>query len=81
MAVATQDSSAHTDAIVNKVAPSTGMVTLQHGTLKNINLSAMTMAYKARDASMVEQAKEGEKIKVRVGNVDGRLTIVKLIAQ
>jgi Cu(I)/Ag(I) efflux system periplasmic protein CusF len=81
MAAATPDSSALTDAVVKKVDPSTGMVTLQHGALKNINMSAMTMAYKAKDASMINQAKEGEKVKVRVENVDGTLTIVKLMKQ
>lgn len=70
-----------TDAVVKKVDPSTGMVTLQHGELKNIGMSPMTMAYKARDASMVKQAKEGEKVKVRVENVDGTLTIVTLLKQ
>jgi Cu(I)/Ag(I) efflux system protein CusF len=77
----TKDNSALTDAVVKKVDPSTGMVTLQHGALKNINMSAMTMAYKAKDASMINQAKEGEKVKVRVENVDGTLTIVKLMKQ
>ncbi|KLU20508.1 RND transporter MFP subunit [Caballeronia mineralivorans PML1(12)] len=71
--------SALTDAVVKKVDTSTGMVTLQHGALKNIGMSAMTMAYKAKDASMVKQAKEGEKVKVRVENVDGTLTIVTLM--
>lgn len=75
------DNAALTDAVVKKVDPSTGMVTLQHGELKNIGMSPMTMAYKARDASMVKQAKEGEKVKVRVENVDGTLTIVKLLKQ
>lgn len=75
------DNVALTDAVVKKVDPSTGMVTLQHGELKNIGMSPMTMAYKARDASMVKQAKEGEKVKVRVENVDGTLTIVKLLKQ
>ena len=75
------NNTALTDAVVKKVDPSTGMVTLQHGELKNIGMSAMTMAYKAKDASMVKQAKEGEKVKVRVENVDGTLTIVKLLKQ
>lgn len=70
-----------TDAVVKKVDRSTGMVTLQHGELKNIGMSAMTMAYKAKDASMVKQASEGERVKVRVENVDGTLTIVKLLKQ
>jgi Cu(I)/Ag(I) efflux system protein CusF len=75
------NSAALTDAVVKKVDPATGMVTLQHGELKNIGMSAMTMAYKAKDASMVKQAREGEKVKVRVENVDGTLTIVKLLKQ
>ena len=75
------NNTALTDTVVRKVDPSTGMVTLQHGELKNIGMSAMTMAYKAKDASMVKQAKEGEKVKVRVENVDGTLTILKLLKQ
>ena len=81
MSTAKPGKSQLTDAVVKKVDPSTGMVTLQHGALTNINMSAMTMAYKAKDAAMVKQAKEGEKVKVRVENVDGTLTIVKLMKQ
>ncbi len=73
--------SALTDAVVKKVDPASGMVTLQHGALKNINMSAMTMAYKAKDAMVLKNAKEGEKVKVRVENLDGTLTIVKLVKQ
>ncbi|OTP79812.1 copper-binding protein [Caballeronia sordidicola] len=61
----TSDNSALTDAVVMKVDPTTGMVTLKHGDLKNINMSAMTMVYKAKDPAMVKQAKPGEKVKVR----------------
>jgi Cu(I)/Ag(I) efflux system periplasmic protein CusF len=81
MSATTPDNGALTDAVVKKVDPATGMVTLQHGALKNINMSAMTMAYKAKDASMVERATAGEKVKVRVENVDGTLIIVKLMKQ
>jgi Cu/Ag efflux protein CusF len=81
MDAASSTDTALTDAVVKKVDASTGMVTLQHGELKNIGMSAMTMAYKARDASMVKWAKEGEKVKVRVENVNGTLTIVKLQKQ
>ncbi len=75
------DNAALTDAVVKKIDPSTGMLTLQHGALKNIGMSAMTMAYKAKDAAMVKQVKEGEKVKVRVENVGGTLTIVTLVKQ
>jgi Cu(I)/Ag(I) efflux system protein CusF len=75
------NNAALTDAIVKKVDPSTGMLTLQAGELKNIGMSPMTMAYKAKDALMLKQAKEGEKVKVRVEEVDGTLTVVKLVKQ
>ncbi|MCX4151659.1 MULTISPECIES: copper-binding protein [Paraburkholderia] len=81
MDTASSTDTALTDAVVKKVDPSTGMVTLQHGDLKNIGMSAMTMAYKAKDTSMVKRAKEGEKVKVRVESVNGTLTIVKLEKQ
>nr|WP_244260397.1 copper-binding protein [Burkholderia gladioli] len=67
-----------TDAEVRKVNPATGMITLKHGTLANLGMPAMTMAYKARDAAMLQQAHAGDKVRVRVENVKGTLTIVKL---
>jgi Cu/Ag efflux protein CusF len=81
MDAASSTDPALTDAVIRKVDPSTGMVTLQHGELKNIDMAAMTMAYKAKDASMVKKAREGEKVKVRVESVNGTLTIVKMEKQ
>lgn len=70
-----------TDAEVKKVDAATGMITLKHGEFANIGMAAMTMAYKAKDAAMVKQAHEGDKVKVRVEDVGGTLTIVKLTKQ
>ncbi|MDR5880537.1 copper-binding protein [Caballeronia sp. LZ032] len=70
-----------TDAEVKKVDASTGMITLKHGEFANIGVAAMTMAYKAKDAAMVKQAHEGDKVKVRVEDVGGTLTIVKMMKQ
>lgn len=39
----------------------------------------MPMTYKAKDASMVRQIHQGEKVRVRVENVGGTLTIVKIV--
>jgi Cu(I)/Ag(I) efflux system protein CusF len=68
-----------TDAVVKKVDASTGMVTIQHGALTNVGMPAMTMAFKAKNAAMLKQAKEGEQVKVRVESVNGTMTIVKLV--
>ncbi|MCI3204387.1 MULTISPECIES: copper-binding protein [Pandoraea] len=67
-----------TDATVKSVDTSTGMVMLQHGTMANIGMPAMTMAYKAKDAAMAKGVHAGEKVRVRVENVSGTLTIVRM---
>ncbi|QGZ58862.1 copper-binding protein [Paraburkholderia acidiphila] len=70
-----------TDAEVREVDVATGMVTLKHGALENVGMPPMTMAFKAKDGSMVKAVHEGDKVKVRVENVNGTLTIVKLEKQ
>jgi len=73
--------SALTDAEIRKIDPVSGMVTLKHGALENVGMPAMTMAFKARDAAMLKQAHEGDKVKVRVENVGGTMTIVTMQKQ
>jgi Cu/Ag efflux protein CusF len=77
----TSSNTALTNAEVKKVDAATGMVTLKHGALENVGMPPMTMAFKAKDAEMVKQVHEGDKVKVRVENVNGTLTIVKLEKQ
>lgn len=77
-AMKVSSTNALTDAEVKKVDAATGMVTLKHGALENVGMPPMTMAFKAKDATMVKQVKEGDKVKVRVEDVNGTLTIVKL---
>jgi Cu(I)/Ag(I) efflux system protein CusF len=69
------------DAVVTALDPATGMITLRHGELKNVGMPAMTMAYKASDPAMLHQVTAGQNVKVRVENVDGTPTIVRLVAQ
>jgi Cu(I)/Ag(I) efflux system protein CusF len=70
-----------TDAVVKHVDAAGGMITLKHGALANVGMPPMTMAFKAKDAAMVGEVKEGDSVKVRVENVNGELTIVKLAKQ
>jgi len=80
-AVKASSKTALTDAEVKKVDAATGMVTLKHAALENVGMPPMTMAFKAKDAALLKQVHEGDKVKVRVENVDGNLTIVRLEKQ
>lgn len=41
----------------------------------------MTMAFKTKDEDMVKRAHEGDRVKVRVENVNGTLTVVAMEKQ
>ncbi|KWN13774.1 RND transporter MFP subunit [Burkholderia territorii] len=68
-----------TNAEVKRVDPASGKITLKHGALENVGMPPMTMAFKAKDAAMLGEVRAGDKVKVRVENVNGTLTIVKLV--
>ncbi|MCA8094965.1 copper-binding protein [Burkholderia anthina] len=76
---AAESNPALTDAEVKKVDVASGKITLKHGALENVGMPPMTMAFKAKDAAMLAEAHAGDKVKVRVENVNGTLTIVKLV--
>ncbi len=76
---ATAPTAALTDAEVKRVDAATGMITLKHGAFANLRMAPMTMAYKAKDAAMVQQAHAGDRVKVRVEDVGGTLTIVEMV--
>ncbi|SAL71144.1 RND family efflux transporter MFP subunit [Caballeronia udeis] len=78
MSPAAASKSALTDAEIRKVDPVSGMVTLKHGSPENVGMSPMMMAFKARDAAMLKQGHEGDKVKVRVEKVAGTMTILTI---
>ncbi|NTZ83859.1 copper-binding protein [Burkholderia metallica] len=68
-----------TDAEVKDIDAGRRLVTLKHGALDNLGMPPMTMAFKAGDAAMISSLHVGDKVRVRVENVNGTLTIVKLV--
>ncbi len=72
---------AMTDAEVRNVDAAAGMVTLKHGALENVGMPPMTMAFKVKDADMVKRVHEGDRVKVRIENVNGTLTVVAMERQ
>lgn len=65
---------------VKKIDKEAGKITIKHGPLKNVGMSAMTMAFRVKDAAMLNQVKEGDKINFIVEKVNGNLTVTKIEA-
>ena len=63
---------------VRKVDKSAGKVTIKHGPLANLDMPSMTMVFRVKDPAMLEQIKEGDKIKFNADRVDGALVVTEM---
>ena len=67
-----------TPGIIKKIDKEAGKLTIQHGRISNLNMPAMTMAFKVKDAAMIDQVKPGDQINFVVERVNGTLTVTRL---
>ncbi|PKO86385.1 MAG: RND transporter [Betaproteobacteria bacterium HGW-Betaproteobacteria-12] len=61
---------------VRKVDKAAGKVTLAHGPLANLNMPAMTMVFRVKDAAWLDRMKVGDKIRFMAEQVNGVITVV-----
>lgn len=71
---------AKVDGVVKKVDKAAGKVTLSHGPLTNLDMPAMTMVFRVKDAAWLNQLTPGEKIRFVADQINGALTIVSFEA-
>ena len=69
---------AMTDGEVKKVDKDAGKLTIKHGPLTNLDMPGMTMAFRGKDPAMLDQVKEGDKIRFVADRVNGAITVVEL---
>ena len=73
---------AQTPALVNgtvkKVDTAQGKLTVDHGPIKNLDMDAMTMVFRAGDPDMLKTVKAGDKIKFTAERVNGQITVTKI---
>ena len=63
---------------VKKVDPAQGKLTVDHGPIKNLDMDAMTMVFRAGDPEMLKTVKAGDKIKFTAERVNGQITVTKI---
>lgn len=68
------------DGLVKKMDKAAGKVTLAHGPLVNLGMSAMTMAFPVKDAAWLDRLKEGDKIRFMADKLNGVITIIQIEA-
>ena len=63
---------------VTKVDEAQGKLTINHGPIKNLDMDAMTMVFRAGEPEMLKGLKAGTKIKFDADRVNGQITVTKL---
>ena len=72
------DDAAATEGVIKKIDKDAGKITIKHGPISNLKMPGMTMVFRAADPAMLDQVKEGEKVKFHVEKMNGALTITKI---
>lgn len=65
-------------AQVTAVDPAAGRVTLKHGAIKQLDMEAMTMAYRVADPKLLDGIKPGDRVTFDVKGADDDRTVTKL---
>ena len=60
---------------VKKIDKSAGKITLKHGPLPALDMPAMTMVFRAKDAALLDQVKTGDVIRFKAEKIDGNFTV------
>ncbi len=63
---------------VKKIDEAAGKLTIDHGVIKNLDMDAMSMVFRAGDPAMLKGLKPGDKIKFDADRVNGQITVTKL---
>jgi Cu(I)/Ag(I) efflux system protein CusF len=63
---------------VRKVDKDAGKITIKHGPLTNLDMPAMTMVFRARDPSLLEQVKPGDQINFVASRAGGQITVTNI---
>ncbi|MBV0881397.1 copper-binding protein [Noviherbaspirillum sp. L7-7A] len=66
---------------IKKVDKAAGKITIKHGPLSNIGMDAMTMVFRVKDPSMLDQVKAGDHIRFIAEQPNGQLTVTQMEKQ
>jgi Cu(I)/Ag(I) efflux system protein CusF len=69
-----------TEGEVRKVDKEAGRVTLRHGPIDSLGMPAMTMVFRVADPKMLDQVKEGEKVRFSAERLNGAITLTRIEA-
>lgn len=76
--VSAEDKHHPSDGEIRKIDKDAKKLTIKHGPLENLDMPAMTMVFRVKDPAMLNQVKQGDKVKF-VAEKDGGAYVVTQI--
>jgi|UniRef100_UPI004047F035 Cu(I)/Ag(I) efflux system periplasmic protein CusF len=73
------DTKGYTNGQVKKVNAEMGELTIRHGEIKNLDMPPMTMVFIAKNKSMIQGIKSGDKVKFLATSNGGKLYLTNII--
>lgn len=67
-----------TDGEVRKVDKEAKKITIKHGEIKNLGMPPMTMVFQVKDPAMLDQVKQGDKVRFHVEQVSGAMVVTSI---
>jgi len=67
-----------TEGEVRKIDAAQKKITLKHGEIKNLDMPPMTMAFRVKDPSVLNQLVVGDHVRFTVEKVDGTYTVTQI---
>ena len=65
---------------VHKIDKAAGKITLKHGPIPNLDMTAMTMVFRVKDPAMLDAVRVGDKVRFTADKIQGALTITEISA-
>jgi Cu(I)/Ag(I) efflux system periplasmic protein CusF len=63
---------------VEKVDTTQGKITIDHGPIKNLDMEAMTMVFRAQDPALLKGVKAGDKVQFTADRVNGQISVTSI---
>ena len=66
------------EGVVRRIDRAGGMLTLRHGPIVNLDMSAMTMVFRVQPPELMDTLKVGDAVKFHAESINGVLTVTAI---
>jgi Cu(I)/Ag(I) efflux system periplasmic protein CusF len=63
---------------VEKVDTTQSKITIDHGPIKNLDMEAMTMVFRAQDPALLKGVKAGDKVQFTADRLNGQISVTSI---